>query len=786
MRAPVAVLLVAIAASLGAPAASAAAVPVSPAGIPSAPFIADDVIEQQLSAWVPTDGDWSVTDSSDTTGHRGDCAEGRVIHWSDTGGDSGGLVWAKCDSHQQAVDLLNATYADQGFFPAAGIEPAFGNGLDLASPNVGFTLLNRLWTQGDWFVTFSRTCPLASCGELTAGYARELAAIIGQPVDALTPITRQADDYFSTWAPADSDRGWRLYQASRLGDSDLARCEDGAVNSWTATDGAYVSVFWVRCASTAIAFQFQHERWLSLSDSGGLATVFGPDLVSRYYPPNGLEGITRSWVQGDTYVNVERTCPAGEPTCLMLTAQYARELSPLLPGTIELNTTLDSAVGEAGWLFFAVPIATFLLLLVPQRVYFWWRSRGYSVAGSAADFTDVGRLVRRVRLLRILRRVIVAVLTTVAWWFSVFAVIATASNVVLQLAYVLLSPFLFAAVFSLVLGLLWRPHPLIGVARRRGRPTGLGLVGTVIRWVAAAFAVASVATYFFASLLLITDRELTRATIRQSIDFAFTPPYEPSFLAFSIVRAVVHFLDDSGTYFLVFLLLLVVPVTLAYLLDRFGQRLTRRSLDATLATDDRPYFLYLRGFDEDRLRVDESVGRRGFLELFTPFGRPRFEEVLVEYLSLYGPVIAISGGRQVLSDLGAAKMSLGNDQWRGKVQEWSAGARAVVMSATPREVRAGLEWEIEHVASVAAGIRIMLVVSPWKRAEVARRWAGFLERAGATALFAPLREKPMPSGVEVMTYSAGNGWRGYGARRRWDWTYAASIITAMKRGDLDT
>lgn len=157
----------------------------------------------------------------------------------------------------------------------------------------------------------------------------------------------------------------------------------------------------------------------------------------------------------------------------------------------------------------------------------------------------------------------------------------------------------------------------------------------------------------------------------------------------------------------------------------------------------------------------------------------------MEYLTHYGPVIAIAGSKQVLSDLGAAKVSLGNDEWRSKVEQWSAGARAVVMSATPREVRAGLEWEMQHVAANASGVRLMLVLSPWPRGELARRWAGFLERASEWPLFRPLAETPMPSGVEVMTYAPGRGWRGYGARRRWDWSYAASIITAMESGDFD-
>ena len=47
-------------------------------------------------------------------------------------------------------------------------------------------------------------------------------------------------------------------------------------------------------------------------------------------------------------------------------------------------------------------------------------------------------------------------------------------------------------------------------------------------------------------------------------------------------------------------------------------------------------------------------------------------------------------------------------------------------------------------------------------------------------LFAALSSDPMPSGVQVVTWTTEHGWSGYGARRRWDWTYAASILQAVR------
>ncbi|CAN5311766.1 hypothetical protein BH10ACT7_BH10ACT7_27730 [soil metagenome] len=743
-------------------------------------------IETALEGWAPTDGTWTETESLDTEGTRGDCSEGHVTRWQNEHGLGAGFVWARCGDAATAAALLNLTWASNVMFPDPTIPTAFGAGLDLASPYANRDGVNRLWTQGEWFFTVARSCApddRSGCLEQSAADAHSIAALVGLPVDPVVPVARVAGDLIAQWSPSD-DNGWQLAAASPLLGDDLERCVEGGSTTWTGLDGAAVEAYWVRCADSQVAFAFQNEKWGE--NAADLPLVFGPNLdrVAQFTGANDAEGVERSWVEGDLYVNVLRTCPvAGASECSDLTAQYARELAALLPGEVTEDTTLAAAVEEAGWLFFVVPIVTFLLLYVPQRIYFWWRSRGYSVDTDNPDFTAVDSLVRRVRAGRIIRRIIVTVLSAVAWAFGMMALPSLLGN--WTLLYTFLSPFVFFAVFGLALQLVWKPHPLIALARRRDRPSPLGALGASIRFFAAVLAGFSVVVYFFASLMLITDRETTPATVQAQIDVAMSPPLDPASFSFGLLRLIVHTLDDSGTFFLVFLALLVVPVTFAWVLDRFGQRLARRGLQATLETDTRPYFLYLRGFDEDRLRVDESVGRRGFLELFTPFGRPRFEEVLVDYLSRYGPVIAISGGRQVLSDLGAAKITLGDHEWQDRVREWSSGARAVVMSATPREVRAGLEWEMQHVSTSRESIRLMLVVSPWGRAEVARRWAGFLATAAELPLFTPLAERPMPSGVQVMTYSPEHGWRGYGARRRWDWTYAASIITAMDTAPVD-
>jgi hypothetical protein len=204
-------------------------------------------------------------------------------------------------------------------------------------------------------------------------------------------------------------------------------------------------------------------------------------------------------------------------------------------------------------------------------------------------------------------------------------------------------------------------------------------------------------------------------------------------------------------------------------------------LQAVLEADTRPHLLYLRGFEEDDLRISPSLARTSFLQWLTPFGRPRFEEVMVRYLSRFGPVIAISGQHgRALPSLGAAKASFADDQWQQKVHEWMGQALTVVVAATPDQVRDGLMWELVQLSDAERHARVVLVVAPWPREQLGSRWQGFLAAACRLPLFAPLALRPFPPAVQVLTYTTDAGWRGYGATRRWDWSYAAALVAAVE------
>lgn len=100
----------------------------------------------------------------------------------------------------------------------------------------------------------------------------------------------------------------------------------------------------------------------------------------------------------------------------------------------------------------------------------------------------------------------------------------------------------------------------------------------------------------------------------------------------------------------------VLPcLLLAAGLSRFGRRLRAAELFAAIQADKRPPILYLRSFEEDRLKVSAPSLRRTLAERLLGRRMRRFEEVLAWSLSRYGPVTAISPPGRKLATLGAAK-----------------------------------------------------------------------------------------------------------------------------------
>lgn len=294
--------------------------------------------------------------------------------------------------------------------------------------------------------------------------------------------------------------------------------------------------------------------------------------------------------------------------------------------------------------------AALILLLGGAAIADRFRMGDWSVT-AAARFQDVDLSVRRQRLRRLRRRALVVGLTAVLWFL-----IAPVSfgPTELNLPIEVVSPILIGLLVS---------EALEVIRRRRGRlpvlPTSAADgTGLVLQLLALCLALLAFGMYVLACASSVADLRFSHVTVMgmyrvggqaNAVLWAVTA-------AGALAEWVTYDLGLS-TFGTSAVLFIGVPVALALLLDRFGRRMRRRDAWRTLAADPRPYLLVLRGFDEDRLRIRAVEERQGFLELLSPFNRPRFEEMLVERIGAFGPTIAIAPARHRLQDLGAAKVS---------------------------------------------------------------------------------------------------------------------------------
>ena len=767
--APAILLALACGPAIAASAMSAAADDDPPAG------------EDAILAWQPAgEGDWvagEIQPAQDEP-YEG-CAAGRYRTFTRTDGAMIELDWRDCGIAENARATTVALGERLGLVAAAeGPAPLLDGGQTVAH-RPGWGGVYHVWSQDGLALLAYRWCGLqdpAACRTAMADEVVELATSIALPVAPAEPGVAVSGDLLQAWLPAGGP--WSLSEVSNPPTSDA--CETGGTG-FTAEDGRAVVLTWADCPDARQAALVEGRYWAgAVLDTHGLAPAFG--AFHDLYGQQSIEGvprISRHWVQGSRYLGLETICLGELAVCSDANMSDARSLASWMPGEVVASSTAGSLL-SLGLLVTAVPLLTFVLVHVPRRLVSRVRTSGYRVPDPpVADFEDVGPLVRRVRRGRTIRRVLIGLLVVVGYLAALFWFVdAHASTLDFGLA-LFFGPFVLTAAAAGLLRLIRRPHPLLSSGRMRVRPTPVVVAGYLLRGLAILLAVAALELYALIVVFVFADSQLGGEVVQGSLEQAAAAG-DP----FAAARLAVLFLTNTGLVALVFFAILAVPIFAAYLLDRLGQRLTRASLHETLAADTRPYFLYLRGFDEDDLRVDESLGRRGFLELLAPFGRPRFEEVVVEHLTTAGPVIAISRGGSGLSDLGAAKTTLADDEWRDRVREWVGGARAVVMSATPREVREGLLWEVRHLASRPDCPPIVLVVAPWPRAELTRRWAGFQEHTRAWEPFGALASSGYPDGIHLATWTRERGWRAYGAARRWDWSYAAALRRALEAGDL--
>ncbi len=190
----------------------------------------------------------------------------------------------------------------------------------------------------------------------------------------------------------------------------------------------------------------------------------------------------------------------------------------------------------------------------------------------------------------------------------------------------------------------------------------------------------------------------------------------------------------------------LVLASVGMLLGHFGWKTYRRgrkfntlSAEEMLARDPRPPVVYIRSFrDDDRLLATPERSDLWVSRLFMPvFLIESREEILAGCLSKIGPVVAIGNPREVLPELGAARMYFRDDEWQEKILAFMLQARLVVLLGGPTK---NLWWEIENALKILPPERLLCVVPKEKDGsdeEFLREFAQKIGQPYAAAFQAP-------------------------------------------------
>ena len=215
-------------------------------------------------------------------------------------------------------------------------------------------------------------------------------------------------------------------------------------------------------------------------------------------------------------------------------------------------------------------------------------------------------------------------------------------------------------------------------------------------------------------------------------------------------------------------------LVLGAVIFRVARRLGSADARRLMLRDPRPPVLYLRSFTDDRLRLwTATLGRPSLVERFTLRRFDRFEEVLVRYLSRYGPVIALNPPGTRLAPLGAARDTIDSADWQSAVAGWMARSALIVFLAPPSRVSQGLQWELRAVAEHGQWDKALVVVPPVPAGQLQARWRAFGTACAGLWPFTvagPLADR----GALVLAFRHGR-WDLTTADRRTEWSYAAAL-----------
>jgi hypothetical protein len=143
------------------------------------------------------------------------------------------------------------------------------------------------------------------------------------------------------------------------------------------------------------------------------------------------------------------------------------------------------------------------------------------------------------------------------------------------------------------------------------------------------------------------------------------------------------------------------------MLFRSGWKYDARTAEEALALDPRPPVVYLRSFGiDDQILVPAPGLAAKLTGLFTYTASISPEQEMAFILERVGPVIAIGKPGERLPQLGAARLYVGDDEWRAVVGKLMNDAALVVIRAGDT---ANLWWEVQEALSRCSRERVIIV-----------------------------------------------------------------------------